>query len=101
MKEMTMNRMELLPDGWRPQDPRFPGNLLAWAMDDLEGHLFYADLTPDELGEYVKENPKEREASDALEYLEEWTPLKMAKSLRNAADKIESMTTKPESESRI
>lgn len=101
MEEMTMNRIELLPDRWRPPpDPRYPGYDITWAIYDLEAHLFYAGLTPDELHQYIKENPDEKEAIYALEYLEKWRPTVMAKALRDAAFKIESLTVKPESESR-
>ena len=93
MKEMRLYRTELLPDRWRPEDPRCP-------TDELAEHIFFAGMTHEDLRQYVTEAPDIEAASHAREYLAQWTPLKMAEALRDAAFKIESQTIRPESEFR-
>ena len=94
MEEITMNRIELLPDRWRPQDPRCP-------PDDLPVHIFFVGMTREDLRQYATEDSDMKDsASHAWEYLDQWTPLKIAKAFKDAAFKIESLTVKSESERR-
>ena len=102
MEEMMSTRIELLPDRWMPEDPRCPELELGWAIADLPDSLIYAHWTSDEL-EALADEKKGTQSSDvlaALDALHTWPPSQMAKALRDAAFKIESLTVKPETEIR-
>ena len=102
MEEMTMYRMELLPDSWHPQDPRAPKPAFGWVIEDLVTSLDHDNWIADEpsgLAQEIEECELEKPRS-ALNLRLGLPPLKLANFLREAAFKIESQTIRPESELR-
>jgi len=93
MEEMKLTRMELLPDEWLKDDPRCPEHELRWALDDLVESLRNGTWTLDEL----RDLDLRLYADEGKDGLYWWIPSELAEELEKAAQKIRSLTIKPES----